>query len=63
MNIEEFVKVTEAEIQSFKSWYLKQRGQAAGLGREEEWPLVMKEGDWFEQFLVYEGFEDAGRDI
>lgn len=51
MTIDDFIKVTHDEVEAFKKYYLSYRDSAE---RKGDWPLSMSEGDWYEQFMMWQ---------
>lgn len=49
MKFEEFIHVAQKDIQVFKEWYASQQGGEDG----EYFPFEMNEGDWWDQFLLW----------
>ena len=47
--LEAFVAIMKADIDRFAANW-----RAQHAAKPEEWPLQMNEGDWYDQFLMYE---------
>jgi hypothetical protein len=57
MTIDEFIKTTHEEVEKFKLYYLGNRKQSLKMKTSEEWPLEQDEGEWYEQFIAWQGMD------
>ena len=49
MKIQEFQSSLENDVERFFTYY-----KGMNVKFPKEWPLTMKEGDWYEQFLMWQ---------
>lgn len=49
MTLEEFIAEMKKDIDKFEVNWRKQN-----VAKPEHWPMEMNEGDWYEQFLMFE---------
>lgn len=49
MTLDQYVQQLKKDVEEFEAMWRKNHAT-----RPQEWPLSMGEGDWYEQFLMFE---------